>query len=120
MSMRSEPKTTQSATVPASAADDSSLDACSLPAASLATRARGIAPHAHSDPVLGVSYSGESDVSDSGKPVESSRSPVVPRSSKYLPNERTRDMRHSLFGSGDKASDEYDNSSQQSTRAPSH
>ena len=44
----------------------------------------------------------------------------MPHSSKDLSNERTRDMRHSLFGSNDEYSDEYYYSSPRSTRAPSH
>ena len=64
-----------------------------------------MAPRAHSDLELGVSYSGESDVSDAEKPLEVSRSPAVTHSSKELSNERTRDMRHSLFGSDDQYSD---------------
>ena len=79
MSMRGDSKTTQSATAPASGADDSSSAARSLPTPSVASGACGIAPHVHRDPKLGVSYSGESDVSDSGKPLEASHSPAVLR-----------------------------------------
>ena len=103
MSMRGDPKTTQPVAAPASAVDDSSSAARSLPAASVAAGACGIAPHAHCDLDLGVSYSSESDVSDSEKPLKVSRSTAVPHSLKDLSNERTRDMCHSLFGS-----DEYD------------
>ena len=84
--MRGDLKTTQSATMPASAADDSSSVARSLLAASVAAGACGIAPHAHSDLELGVSYSGESDLSKSKKPLESYLSPAVLRSSRNLPN----------------------------------
>ena len=59
-------------------------------------------------------------MSDSEKPLEASRSPMVRRSSKDLLNERSLDMRHSLLGSDDGFGYEYDNSSQQSARAPSH
>ena len=58
-----------------------------------------MAPRAHSDLELGVSYSGESDVSGAKKHLEASRSPAVPRLSRDLLNERARDMRHILFGS---------------------
>ena len=106
--------------MPASAADDASSTSRSLPAASVAAVACGIAPHAHCDHDLGASYSGESDVSDLEKPVEASRSPAVPHSSKELSNERTRDKRHSLFDSDDEYSDYFDYSSPRSTRASSH
>ena len=56
---------------------------------------------------------------DSGKTSEASRLPAVPRSSNDLQNERTRDIRPSLFGSYDEYDDEYDYSSPRSTRAPS-
>ena len=56
MSMRGDSNMTQSATVPASAADDSSSAAPSLPAATLAAGACGNAPDAHSDLEIGVSY----------------------------------------------------------------
>ena len=68
MSMHSDSKMTQSATVPASASDDSSSAARSLHVASVAVGACGIAPHAHNDLELGISYSDESDVSNSEKP----------------------------------------------------
>ena len=120
MSMRGDIKPTQSATVSAFAVDDSSSAARSLLTASDAAGACGIAPHAHSDPVLGVSYSGDSDGSDSGKRLEASRSPAVPRPSRDLPNLRARDMRRSRFDSDDEYYDEYYNSSHKSARAPSH
>ena len=120
MSMRGDSKTTQSATVPVSAADDLSSDARSPPALNVAAGACGITPHAHSDPELGISYSDESDASESKKPSEASRSPAVPRLSRDLPNLRARDMRRSRFDSDDEYYDEYYNSSQKSARAPSH
>ena len=92
--MRGDPNTAQHVAAP-------SFSSRSLPAAVAAAGACGITPQAHGDPKLGVIYSGESDVSDSGKALEASRSPVVPRPSRDLTNERTRDMRHSLFGSDD-------------------
>ena len=104
----------------ASAADDSSSAAGSLPAASVAAGAWCIAPHGYSDLELRVSHFGESDMSDLKKPLAASHSPTVPRSSRDLPNERTRDVRHSLFGSNDEYSDKFDCSSPRSTRAPSH
>ena len=91
-----------------------------MSAASVAAGACGIAPHAHIDPELRVSYSGESDVSESEKPIEASRLPAVPRPSRYLPSVRTRDMRHSLYGSDGEFGDEYDDSSQQLPLAPSN
>ena len=44
----------------------------------------------------------------------------MPRFLRVLPNERTRDFGHSLFGSGDENGNEYDYSSPPSTRASSH
>ena len=117
MSMRDD-SGQAAAVVPASAADDSSSAARSPPAASGAAGARDASPRAHDDPDIEVIYSGESDASDSEKTFEASR-PAVPRSSRDLPNVRTRDMRHSLFGS-DESDDKYDYSSPQSARAPSH
>ena len=64
MSMRGDPKTIQTVAAPASAADDSSSAARSDPEAGVAAGACGVAPHAHSDPEIGVRYSGDSDVSD--------------------------------------------------------
>ena len=75
MSMRGNSTTTQSDTAPASAADDSSSAARSLPAASVAAGACGIAPHAQSNLELWVSNSDSPELS-----------PAVPRSSKDLPN----------------------------------
>ena len=118
--MRGDPKTKQPVAAPASAADDSSSAARYQPAAGVAVGACGIAPHAHSEPELGVSYSGESDVSDSEKPLEASRSPAVPRPFKEVPNARNRDIRHILFGSDDEFGDEMDYPSPRSTRAPTH
>ena len=106
--------------MPASAADDASSGAISLPAAIVAADACGIAPHAHCETELGVSYSGESDVSDLEKPLQASRSPAVPHSYKELSNERNRDMCHSLFGSDDECSDEFDYLSPRLSRASSH
>ena len=106
MSMRGDSEKTQPVAASASAIDDSSSAALSLPAEPVATGACGITPHAHGDLELGFSYYGESDVSDSGKALEASRSPAVPRSLRDLPNKRTRDMRHSLFGSDDEYGDE--------------
>ena len=70
--------------MPASAADDASYAARYLPAADVAAGACGIAPHAYADLGLGVSYSGKSDVSDSGRAPEASRSPAVPRRSRSM------------------------------------
>ena len=114
--MRGDSKTTQPVVVPASAAEDSSSAARSLPEADVAAGARGIKHHAHGDPELGVSYSGESDVSDTGKSPEASRSPAVTRPLRDLPNGRTRDLHHSLFGSDD----EFDYSSPRSSRSSSY
>ena len=105
MSMRGD-SGQAAAAVPASAADDSSSAARSPPAASGAAGARDASPRARDDPDIEVIYSGESDASDSEKPLEASR-PAVPRSSRDLPNVRTRDMRHSLFGNNE-SDDEYD------------
>ena len=44
----------------------------SFPAADVSAGAYGITLHAHGDPELGVSYLGESDVSDLGKTLEAS------------------------------------------------
>ena len=102
MSMRGDSRPTQPGAVQASAADASSSAAPSSPAATGAAGARGITPRAHDDPDVEVIYSGESDVSDSGNAPEASRSPATPQySPRPLPNERTRDLHHSLFGSDD-------------------
>ena len=85
MPMQGDSKMTQSTTVPASAADGASSADHSLPEASVSAGVCGIAPHAHCDPGLGVSYSGESDVSGAKKHLEASRSPAVPRLSRDLP-----------------------------------
>ena len=58
-----------------------------------------IPPHARKDRELEVSYSDESDVYDLGNALEASQSPAVLRPSRGRPNDRTRDLRHSLFGS---------------------
>ena len=101
MSMRGDSRHS-AASVPASEADDSSSAARSPSAARGAAGARGTSPRAHDDPEIEVIYSGESDVSDSGSVREASRTPVVPhRSPTTLPNEPTREMKHSLFGSDD-------------------
>ena len=120
MSMRSDLKTTQYATVPASAADDSSSASRSLSASSVAAGACGIATHTHFYLELGVSYSGESDVSESENTLMASCSPAVPLSSRDLPKQRTCDIRHSMFGIDYKYGDECYYSSQNSTRAPSN
>ena len=65
MYMRGDSRPTHPGAVPDSAADDSSSAARYLAAASVAAGACGIAPHEHCDLETGVSYSGESDVSDS-------------------------------------------------------
>ena len=60
-------------------------------------------------------------MSDSGNTAEASRSPATPQCSpRPLPNERTRELQHRLFGSDDESGDEYVCSSPQSARAPSH
>ena len=70
---------------------------------------------------MGVTYVGKSDVSDSGKASEASQSPAVPiPSSKGLPNERARNLRHSLLNSNDEYAGEYDYSPSHPTRTPSH
>ena len=79
MSMRGDSKTRHTVAAFASTADDSSYDVRSLPVAAVFAGARGIAPRAHDDSELRVLYSGDSDVSDSGKASEAARSPVVPR-----------------------------------------
>ena len=110
------------AAVPASAADDSSSAARSPPAARGAAGARGNAPRAHDDSDIEVIYSGESDVSDSANVPEASRSPPTPQCSpRPLPNERTRELVHSLFGSDDedRGGEEY-YSLPSPTRASSH
>ena len=115
------PRHAQSASVPASAADDSSSAACSPPAARGAAGARGSAPRAHDDLNNEVIYSGESDVSDSQNIPEASRSPAVSRHpSRSLSNERTREMHHSLFGSDDVFCGEDYYASPASTRASPH
>ena len=109
MPMRGDSKTTQSIIVSSQrAADNASSADRSFPAASVAAGECSIAPHAHSDLELKVSYSSESDVSESEKILEASRPPAEPRLSKDQPNKRTRDMRHSLFGSGEEYGDEYE------------
>ena len=55
-------------------------------------------------------------MSDSRKAPEASRSPAVPRSSRGLPSEQTRDFHQSVLGSDD----EYDYSSPRSTRTSLH
>ncbi|CAI5736122.1 unnamed protein product [Hyaloperonospora brassicae] len=121
MSMRGDSRPAHPGAVPASAADDSSSAARSSPVATGAAGARGTAPRAHDDPDIEVIYSGESDVSDSGNTAEASRSPATPQCSpRPLPNERTRELQHSMFGSDDESDDEYVCSSPQSARAPSH
>ena len=111
------------AAVPASAADDSSSAARSPPAARGAAGARGNAPRAHDDSDIEVIYSGESDVSDSANVPEASRSPPTPQCSpRLLPNEWTRELEHSLFGSDDeddRGGEEY-YSLPSPTRASSH
>ena len=102
MSMRGDSKHTQSVPVPASTADDSSSAARSSPAAGGAAGARGDSPRAHDDPDIEVIYCGESDMSDSGNVPEAFRSPATPQySPRPLPNERTRELQPSLFGSDD-------------------
>ena len=107
--MRGDSKSTRRVAVPASAANDASSAARSFPSADVAAGACGIAPNAHAEIELGVSYSGNSYVSDSGNAQEALRSPAVPRPSRDLPSERNRDFYHILFGS----CDEYDYSSPQ-------
>ena len=62
-------------------------------------------------------------MSDSGKALEASRSTAVPLSeplSKFLPNQRTRDLRHSLFSSDEEYGGGYYYSSPHPTRASLH
>ena len=60
-------------------------------------------------------------MSDSGKDSVTARSPAVPLpSSMDVLSERTRDLRHSLFGSDDEYGGGYDYSSPRSIRASSH
>ena len=92
MSMRGDSKTTQRVAVPDSTTEDASSAARSLHAADFAAGACGITPHSHAGLEIGVSYSGESDVSDSGNAQEASRLPMVPCPSRAQPNERTRDL----------------------------
>ena len=102
MYMRGDSSPAQSASMPASAADDPSFAACSPPAARGAAGTRGSTPRAHDDLQGEVIYSGESDVSNSRNIPEASRLPAVPRHpSRSLSNERAREMQNSLFGSDD-------------------
>ena len=70
MSMRGDSKMKQSSTAPSSAAEDSLTATRSLLASPVAAGARGVTLRAHDDSELWVSYSGELDVSDSGKAPE--------------------------------------------------
>ena len=112
-------KTDRHGAVPASAVDDSLSAARSLPPAAVAAGARDISPGAHDDSEFGVFYSGESDVSVSGKAPEAAPSPAVPRPLNILLNERTSDLHHSPFGSDDEYNNGYDYSSPRSGRASS-
>ena len=79
-----------------------------MPAAPVATGARGITPRKHDDYELGDIYYGELDASGSRNASKASRSLAVTRPSRGLPNEQTRDLRHTLVGSDDEYGDEYD------------
>ena len=67
MSMRGDSKKAHPVAASASESDYSSSAARSLPAAYVSTGARGITPRAQDESEVEVIYSGESDVSDSGK-----------------------------------------------------
>ena len=109
MSMRGGAKTAQHIAAQASAAGDSSSAASSsLPEAPIASGAYPIPPRAHDDSEVEVICSGESDLADSVKASEVPGSPPVSHPdypSNTLLNERTRDLRHSLFSSEEEDDD---------------
>ena len=105
MSMRKDSKIAQHVAAQVSACRRFVDTSSSPPAVPVAAGARGITPRVHDDSDLEAIYSGGSALSDSEK---ASGAPVSqPESSlKAMPNQRTRDFRHSLFGSDNKDDDD--------------